>query len=278
MTALAAGAAACGIVPSPRSAASDGGVERIAYGPFDSNFGQLRVPSGRGPYPVVIVLHGGYWLERYDLEYIVPLAEAITREGFATWNVEYRRLGEEGAGYPGTFEDVARAADHLRGLAKTHRLDLDRVTTLGHSAGGQLALWLASPARRRFAPAQEPTRVRRVVPIAPVTDMRRLGEGGSRPVLDVIGGDAADRSARYRDLSPIEIVPLGVPQVVLHGTADGLIPIADSERYVAKARARGDDARLVRLDGIGHVEPVDPQSSAWKAVSGALRPSKPARA
>jgi acetyl esterase/lipase len=275
MAALAVGTTACGAAPSRPAATSDGTVERIAYGPAESNFAELRVPPGPGPHPVVVVLHGGYWLERYDLEYIVPLATAITREGFATWNVEYRRLGQAGGGYPGTFEDVARAADGLRGLAAAHRLDLDRVTTLGHSAGGQLAIWLASPARRRVVPAADPMRIARVVPVAAVTDMRRLGEGGSRPVIDVMGGPDVDRASRYAELSPMEIVPLGVPQVVLHGTADGVVPITDSERYVAAARSRGDDATLVRLEGLGHLEPVDPRSSAWPALSGALSPRRP---
>jgi acetyl esterase/lipase len=290
MAACAAAAVACGTTPEtppvsqgrdrgPPNALSEDGdrVARIAYGRFHSNFADLRVPAGPGPHPVVIVLHGGYWLARYDLEYIAPLAEAITREGFATWNVEYRRLGEAGGGYPGTFEDVARAADHLRTLAAVNRLDLDRVTTVGHSAGGQLAIWLASPMRRRVAPAAEPPRIARVVALAPVTDMRRLGEGGAKPVLDVIGGEGADKMARYAELSPMEIVPLGAPQVVLHGTADGLIPITDSERYVATARAHGDKATLVKLDGLGHVEPVDPRSAAWSPLANALRPGLSSR-
>jgi dipeptidyl aminopeptidase/acylaminoacyl peptidase len=101
--------------------------------------------------------------------------------------------------------------------------------------------------------------------------MRRLGEGGSKPVIDVIGGAGVDRAARYAELSPIELVPLGVPQVVLHGTADGVVPISDSERYVATARAHGDDATLVRLDGLGHLEPVDPRATGWRAVVSAVR-------
>jgi acetyl esterase/lipase len=262
-------AAACGKGPSSRRATEAGGVERIVYGGHASNFAELRVPAGPGPHPVVVVLHGGYWMARYDLTYIVPLAEAITREGFATLNVEYRRLGD-GGGYPATFEDVSTATEALRRLAPAHGLDLDRVTALGHSAGGQLAIWLASRARRRFVKAGDPVRIARVVPVAAVLDLRRLGEGGSRPVIDLIGGPTADRAARYAELSPFELLPLGVPQVVLHGTADGLLPIADAERYVETARARGDDARLVRLDGLGHVEPVDPASSAWSAVKDAI--------
>jgi len=266
--------AACGAGVA-RHAARSAEVARIVYGPAPSNFAELRVPDGPGPHPVVVLLHGGYWQVRYGSDYMTPLAEALTREGFATWNVEYRRLGEDGGGYPGTFRDVAGATDELRGLASRHRLDLARVTALGHSAGGQLALWLASPARRRHAPSPDPVPIARVVAVAPVTDLRRLADDGKGPVLALVGTPESARSARYAELSPIELVPIGVPQVVLHGSDDWLLPIAASERYVAAARARGDDAVLVRLDGLGHLEPADPRSRAWPSLLAAVRGGEP---
>src|SRR5438132_9320670 len=119
-------------------------MERIAYGPDRFQFGDLRLPSGSGPRPVAIVIHGGFWREKYDLEYIVPVCEALTAAGVVTWNLEYRRIGNAGGGWPGTFEDVAAGADHLHSLAHEFNLDLNRVIAIGHSAGGHLAFWLAS--------------------------------------------------------------------------------------------------------------------------------------
>jgi acetyl esterase/lipase len=119
--------------------------ERIPYGPDPLQFGDLRLPEGPGPHPVVVVVHGGFWRARWDLEHIGHACAALTREaGVATWCIEYRRIGNEGGGWPGTFLDVGAATDFLREIAKTHSLDLDRVVTIGHSAGGHLAVWLAA--------------------------------------------------------------------------------------------------------------------------------------
>ena len=117
---------------------------RIAYGPGPQQFGELRLPDGAGPHPVVIVVHGGCWLAEYDLGYMSSLAAALTADGVATWSIEYRRVGDDGGGWPGTFDDVGAAADHLREIAAEHELDLERVVAVGHSAGGHLALWLAA--------------------------------------------------------------------------------------------------------------------------------------
>ena len=117
---------------------------RLAYGPQLLQFGELRVPDGDGPHPVAVVIHGGCWLAEYDLGYMSALADGLTRDGVATWSIEYRRVGDDGGGWPGTFLDVAAAADSLVYLARDYDLDLDRVVAVGHSAGGHLALWLAA--------------------------------------------------------------------------------------------------------------------------------------
>ena len=117
--------------------------QRIAYGPEPRQFGDLRMPAGEGPHPVVIGIHGGYWRVRYDLNHFGHACSALTAAGFATWNIEYRRTGEPGGGWPGTFQDVAAAADFLRVLAPQYNLSLDHALSLGHSAGGHLAFWLA---------------------------------------------------------------------------------------------------------------------------------------
>jgi acetyl esterase/lipase len=248
-----------------------GTTERIAYGPAPSNFAELRVPAGPGPHPVVVLLHGGYYQLRYGADYFVPLAEALTTEGFATWNVEYRRLGEDGAGYPGTFRDVADATNSLAGLAPSRNLDLAHVTALGHSAGGQLALWLASASRPDFAASSAPVRIARVVALAPVTDLRGIAEAKKGMVREIMGGTPSQRPERYAELSPLALVPLRVPQVVIHGTDDWLLPFASSERYVAAAAAAGDDVTLVPIHGMGHLAVADPSSAVWPSLLAAVR-------
>jgi acetyl esterase/lipase len=125
---------------------------RIAYGTGALQFGELRVPAGRGPHPVVIIIHGGCWVAKLGklddravaLDLVRPIAADLTAHGFATWNLEYRRLGNDGGGWPGTFQDIAAGADHLRQIAAKSQLDLSRVVAIGHSAGGHFALWLAA--------------------------------------------------------------------------------------------------------------------------------------
>jgi len=185
--------------------------------------------------------------------------------------VEYRRLGEDGAGYPGTFHDVAEATDVLARLAPSRKLDLSQVTALGHSAGGQLALWLASASRLRFAPSDAPVRIARVVALAPVTDLRGIAEAKKGMIREVMGGTPAQRADRYAELSPLDLVPLGVPQVVIHGTDDWLLPFAASERYVAAAHAKGDDVTLVPIRGMGHLAVADPSSAVWPSLLAAVR-------
>src|SRR5258706_14084699 len=134
-------------------------VRRIAYGADRWQFGDLRLPAGPGPHPVVITIHGGFWRARYDLDYLRYVAAALSAAGLATWNIEYRRIGNAGGGWPDTFLDVAAAADHVRALATTYPLELGRVVALGHSAGGHLAHWLAGPDRvapRRPLAAHQP--------------------------------------------------------------------------------------------------------------------------
>src|SRR5579864_1380245 len=161
--------------PPPR------GGTRLSYGPDPLHYGDLRLPDRAGPHPVIMMIHGGFWRDRFDLEYAGHPCAALTAAGAATWNVEYRRIGNPGGGWPGTLLDVALAADHLRELAADYGLDLDRVVTMGHSAGGHLALWLAARGR---IPAGEtlytpdPLPLRAAVALAGVADLRRAWELG----------------------------------------------------------------------------------------------------
>lgn len=249
---------------------------RIAYGPGPQQFGELWLPRARGPHPVAIVLHGGCWSARYGEGHVRPLCAALARAGIATWCLEYRRIGDEGGGWPGTFDDVARGADHLRLIAEAHGLDLTRVVAVGHSAGGHLALWLAARLRLPEADPRRgsnPLPLRGVVGLAPIPDLARAAAdrvcGDAVPSL--LGGAPDHQSRRYAEASPAALLPLGVSQQLLHGRDDGIVPIVLSERYVAAARAKGDAAGLVAIDGAGHFDLIAPTSKAWPTVEQAVR-------
>jgi acetyl esterase/lipase len=236
----------------------------IAYGGDEFQFGELYLPEGEGPHPVAIVIHGGYWRARYDLRHIGHFCAALAKAGMAAWSLEYRRLGNEGGGYPGTLDDVHAGAAHLKKIAKERPLDLNRVVATGHSAGGQLVLWLAK---------QAAIPLRGVVPLAPVADLRRAWELklSGNVVADFLGGSPTEVPDRYRAASPIEMVPLKVRQHVIHGDRDDVVPIALSTAYVAAAQKSGDDCTLTKPEGAGHFELIDPRSTAWNDVRGAIR-------
>lgn len=251
---------------------------RIAYGRAPSQFGELRLPDGAGPHPVVVLLHGGCWSRGFDLRYLSQLADAITREfGVATWNVEYRRLGEPGGGWPGTVLDAAQAVDHLRVLAPEHRLDSGRVIVVGHSAGGQLALWLGSRPRLRpnsavFRP--HPLAVQGVIGLAPITDLVEFGEGAggcNAAVDDLMGGTSTQQLARYSQVSPRALLPLGLSQWLIHGELDPIVPAASVRAYADAARSEGDATELRVIPDAGHFEPVLTKGAALDALREALR-------
>lgn len=240
---------------------------RIAYGPDPSNFGDLRLPPQTGPHPVVVVIHGGFWRARYDLEHIGYLCGALTHHGMATWNIEYRRLGNVGGGWPGTFIDVAAATSYLRALAPIYHLDLGRVIAMGHSAGGHLALWLGglarvSPDSPIYSP--NPLPLKASISLAGVSDLRMASEWDlSAGVTQEFIGAPGQHPERYAAASPAELLPLGIPQFLLHGTEDQNVPFEMSRHYAETARAKGDAAELISFPGLGHFEFIDPASDAW---------------
>ncbi len=264
---------------------------RIAYGNGPQQFGELRIPDGKGPHPVVILIHGGCWLaDVADLTYFSPMAEALTKRGVATWNIEYRRIGNDGGGWPGTFLDVGHATDHLRAIAKQHALDLDRVVVAGHSAGGHLALWVA--ARKKLAADSvvfiaDPLRVTGIVNLSGPGDLATFGDDpkhacGGDTIRRLLGGGPKDVPDRYRDASPTMLLPLGVPQVNISGLRDQAVPFAHGKAHVEAARKAGDDARFVQLPEAGHFEVIAPTSDAWRVVEQELvrvaigtKPEKP---
>ena len=253
---------------------------RIAYGAGPSHFGDLRLPSGPGPHPLVIFLHGGWWRSLVGLEYAGNLCAPLEREGIASWNLEYRRTGESGGGWPMTFDDAATGADFVATLAETMPIDLKRVITMGHSAGGHLAMWLAArhriPSGSRLH-AVPRVAIRGVVSLAGAVDLRlasALGLGrspeGTLAVHELMGGRPQDVPEHYQEGSPGDLLPLGVRQVIVTGTADETVPCELGRSYVQRARALGDDATLVEIAGADHFDPVDPDSGAYPRVREAV--------
>jgi acetyl esterase/lipase len=259
------------------------GARRIAYGSDPLQFGELRIPKTAGPYPLAIVVHGGCWLAKIGgmdpravaADNMRPAAAALTGAGIATWNIEYRRLGHDGGGWPGTFKDVANAADFVRTLARDHRLDLTRVVSIGHSAGGHFALWLA--ARPKLPKTSElyssdPLKLAGVVDLDGPGDLKatiplQQPVCGSPVITDLVGGSPDERPERYHEASPIELLPLKVPVDFYAGRMFA----AHAAPYEAAARRAGDDVRTTVLADAGHFVFIDPQSAVWPQVLKSVR-------
>lgn len=250
-------------------------VQTLRYGQDRSQFAQLTLPaSASEPVPVAVVIHGGFWRSAYALDLGAPLAATLPGRGWAALNIEYRRVGN-GGGYPTTLTDVGAAIDLLADAgqaaarAENLELDLGRVVTIGHSAGGQLAAWAATrsgqgPGPSRAAPAVE---VSAVVAQAGVLDLRACArEGlGADAAQAFLGGEPEQVPERYDVASPAEHLPFGVPILCVHATADGNVPIAQSQDFVAAARSAGDDAELATVEG-DHFVVIDPGDPAWRLV------------
>jgi acetyl esterase/lipase len=260
------------LLARPRSDAT----ERVPYGKASSQFADLWLPSGSGSHPVVVLLHGGCWrADLPGLELTTYVAEDLRQHGVAVWNIEYRRLGEPGGGYPGTFEDVANAIDWLRKLAKAKKLDLRNVVAVGHSAGGHLALWAA--ARRRLPKSSplyrgDPLPIKAVVSLAGIGDLslyRAQGPPacGGPGVIDLLDGTASRGPWDvFKDTSPAEMLPLGVPQAIISGALDPIVPAAFGRAYAAKATAAGDRVQEIDIGDAGHFELIDPETSSFAQI------------
>ncbi|WP_395613437.1 alpha/beta hydrolase family protein [Allosphingosinicella sp.] len=239
----------------------------VHYGADPLQVVDVWVPAGAGPHPVVLMVHGGCWqTEIADRTIMNWIADDLRRRGIAVWNVDYRGVDRPGGGYPGTFQDAAAAADALRAHAADYHLDTRRVVAIGHSAGGHLALWLAGRPR---LPADSPLRTANPLPIAEVVSL------GGLPDLEETarsengcGNEVIGRltNGHFADTSVPRLAPLGLPQVLINGRQDRIIPIPYAEGYARPMRAAGDDVRIRMLDHTGHVELVAPETAAWAAA------------
>lgn len=248
----------------------------IRYGTAPQQFGHLRLPQTPGPHRVVIFIHGGCYRASFAIDYAAPLEQALADAGYAVWSLEYRRVGDPGGAWPGTFRDVANGVDHLRVLAPKYRLDLNRVVASGHSAGGNFALWLAArPHIPKDSPlwAADPLKIGGVLALAPAGDLAELhAKGGCGGMIDpLMGGSPAAVADRYRAASHGELLPIGVPQThVIGGRDEGFRDFGRS--FAAKAKAAGDSAvRVVDVPDSGHFDVIAPTTKTWPTVLQALR-------
>lgn len=253
---------------------------RIAYGDDSSQYGELRVPTGPGPHPVVILIHGGCFKAAYaTTRDLGPMGDALKDGGIATWNVEYRRLFQRGSGWPGTYLDIGRGVDYLRALADQYHLDLNRVVVLGHSAGGHLAMWAAARSRLPVASplyVTDPLPLRGVIDLAGPVDVTANVSGYEALCRDSVitalfGGSPATVPERYAQASAIRLLPLGTPQVLILGAHEDFVPLPLAEAYAQAAGAAGDRVRLIVIPGVGHFEIASPRASTWPQVEMAIR-------
>ena len=245
---LAGLVAAAGVQPSTH-----------AYGTDAEQVADLLLPGTGGPHPVVVLLHGGFWRARFDRSLMAALAVDLADRGWASWNVEYRRVGN-GGGVPETLDDVRAALAALKQVGAP--IEAERAVVIGHSAGGQLGLCIADD------PA-----VAAVVSLAGVCDLawafaEGIGDGAAR---EFVGASPAERPDAYRLADPMAWIPAAARVLLVHGDADDRVPVEHSRRYARAAAAAGDeDCELLELAGIGHFAVIDPRTDTWAAVAARL--------
>jgi acetyl esterase/lipase len=232
--------------------------EVISYGAHPSQVCEVFAPPDHGPHPVAVMVHGGFWRRRYGASLQWGVARDLVGRGWAVWNIEYRRLGDDG-GWPATFDDVAAAIDALADAGAG--FDLERVVGIGHSAGGQLAVWAA--ARRD---ARVP--LTGAVSQAGALDLHELSRlrTSNAVVHELLEGTPDEVPHRYEVVSPRRLLPIGVPLLVVHAERDDDIPAHVSREFAEAARAAGDDCELVVIDDEGHYEHLEPGSRCWASV------------
>jgi acetyl esterase/lipase len=249
---------------------------RIAYGPDEFQFGDLRLPAGPGPHAVAVVIHGGCWTSFVGLDFNDAMSDALTAAGIATWNIEYRRTQDPGGGYPNTLTDVGLAVDTVRDLAPSYNLNLDRVITVGHSAGGHLGVWVGA---RHLLPVGHPLRgpdplplhaavaLAGIMNLAAYLNINICGEF----VDDFMGGAPADVPERYALVSPSELLPIGLDTTLVQGTRDAIVPPALAEDYRDAAKDAGDHhVKLKKIHAADHFDVITPTSPAWPKVLKAI--------
>ena len=261
----------------------------IRYSTGPEHVADVRLPSRRAgtvspPAPLVIFLHGGFWRVAYDRSHTRPMATALAAAGYAVCVPEFRRTGQPGGGWPGTFDDVAAAVDRspalVRAAAGPGVIAGGRALLAGHSAGGHLALWAAGrhllgpDSAWRSAPGPGAGGVVVLAGVSGLADCYEEGLGGGAAAA-LMGGGPSDFPRRYRDADPAVLLPLGCPVRLVHGSVDDVVPASMSRHYAAIGRAAGDDTAATEVPGASHVDLIDPLSPAWPYVMAAFEALAP---
>jgi pimeloyl-ACP methyl ester carboxylesterase len=253
---------------------------KISYGEQSEQFGKLFLPKSQQkntkPYPTIILLHGGCWRAQHGLAQLGQLSKALTELGYAVWNLEFRRLGN-GGGFPITFEDVALGADFLESLSKKYSLDMSNVITMGHSAGGHLALWLAGRHHldeKSTLYSKNTLNIKAVISLAGIPDLKEavnqnICSGASE---ELVGGLPNDIPTIYQQASPLHLLPLNIPQWHLVGEKDPIVPSTYLQSYITKATKveKSNNLKLEIIPEIGHFEMVMPNTQSWPYIKQAL--------
>ncbi|PGL70239.1 alpha/beta hydrolase [Bacillus sp. AFS055030] len=260
---------------------------RLTYGEDQWQYGELRIPDGPGPHPVVVVIHGGFWKSIFGADLMDAVAEDLTKCGLATWNIEYRRVGNIGGAYPGTLNDVANATDFLVTIAEEYSLDLKKVVAMGHSAGGQLAFWLAGRNHLHedsiLKTSSDPLLLKGVVSLGGIIDLELMNNlinykqqmvknmKIDNPVTDFVGGTPNEVPERYAEVSPVQLLPLNIPQILIHGDLDVNVPVKLSALYKELAEKAGDQVKMITFPNVEHFEIIDPDSKVWDSIVNEVR-------
>lgn len=270
--------AACGQpmeedVDQTQSELSPSGPIRISYGSDPLQFGDLRLPGGRnrGNRQVAVIVHGGCWTNLIGYDIMNDMSDALTAAGVATWNIEFRRTADPGGGFPGTMADVGRAIDKLRDLSRPYSLDLDTVVAVGHSSGGQLVSWAATrPKLPQNDPARgsNPLHLAATVPLAGIFDLTSYYNSNlcGTYVGPFMGGSPTDVPQNYNNASPIKHLPTRVPQSLVHGDIDDIVPIAQSVNFKNAAVQVHDRVTLKTIAGGDHFDMITVTSPRWPQV------------
>ena len=250
----------------------------IAYGSAPSQYAELFRPSGRGPFPVVVLVHGGCWTVKFGgITQMRNVAGALAARGIAVWNVEYRRVDEDGGGYPGTYLDVNAALDKLAEQAAAYQLDTARIVAMGHSAGGQLVQWIAG--RARIAPSSplfhaRPVPVREIISLGGLADLRHqkdlIKKSCGRDIDQLAGLPSAERPDVFSDTNAAELVPNGSRTLLITGALDTISPPSAAYAYAARVQTAGDQASVLILPGASHYDEVAASSPSWKLILPAI--------
>jgi acetyl esterase/lipase len=253
--------------------------EHISYGPASSQFIEYFRPTGHGPFPVVIIVHGGCWMAKYEgIRQVASMARSFADRGYAAYSIEYRGIDEDGGGYPGMYEDIGSALDSVRKRATSDDLDLKRITAIGHSAGAQLVLWAAgqrnvTSSSPRFV--AHPLRLHTVIGLGALPDLADRSAIRSACGIDpgLISGEARGAHS-VGDTSPASMLPLDAHEIVLiNGSLDGVSPPATVKRFAMAARQRGNAVQVVVVPGASHYDEVSVSTPVWKALLQAVQDS-----